>query len=79
MSIRFGLTSVPGEIESETGELGQIKQLDGTFITPPPDPPTYEEERAKYIRLIQEAQLLGEIEEVTRLQTEWQQVKATFA
>lgn len=31
-SIRIGKTIVDGEIESNIGELGQIKQLDGSFI-----------------------------------------------
>lgn len=38
---------VDGEIQSDTGELGQIMQPDGTFITPEPESvepvPTLEE------------------------------------
>ena len=33
-SIRLGKSIVDGEIQSDTGELGQIMQPDGTFITP---------------------------------------------
>jgi len=33
--IRDGDSIVEGEIESETGELGQIMQPDGTFISDP--------------------------------------------
>ena len=36
ISIRYGSEIVAGEIESELGELGQIMQEDGTFITPEP-------------------------------------------
>lgn len=39
---------------------------------------TLELERQRYIRLIQEAQILGETEEVERFQTEWKQVKLQF-
>lgn len=35
--------------------------------------------RQKYLQAIQEAQMLGEAEEVTRLQEEWQQKKAQYA
>jgi hypothetical protein len=38
VSIRFGDEIVEGEIQSDTGELGQIMQPDGTFITPEPEP-----------------------------------------
>lgn len=34
VSIRYDEEIVMGEIESETGDLGQIMQEDGTFITP---------------------------------------------
>ncbi|NLK87716.1 MAG: hypothetical protein GX279_09525 [Clostridiaceae bacterium] len=42
IAIHQGSTAVGQEIESETGELGQIMQLDGTFITPeiPSEPAT---------------------------------------
>lgn len=39
---------------------------------------TYEEEREKYIKKIKEADLLGEIEEVERLQKEWKEKKVKF-
>lgn len=35
VGIRYGSAIVSGEIESETGELGQILQGDGTFIEDP--------------------------------------------
>lgn len=35
--VRYGYSIVEGEIESEAGELGQIMQEDGTFITPEPE------------------------------------------
>ena len=38
IGIRNGSTIVEGEIESVAGELGQIMQKDGTFITPEPLP-----------------------------------------
>lgn len=34
--------------------------------------------RQKYLQAIQDAQMLGEAEEVIRLQDEWQQKKAEF-
>lgn len=39
IAIRYGPEIVEGEIESETGEIGQIRQEDGTFINPPPEEP----------------------------------------
>ena len=48
--IRTGESAVVGEIESNTGQYGQIMQPDGTFITPEPIPviltPTLEEQMA---------------------------------
>lgn len=38
VGIRFDTEIVEGEIESQEGELGQIMQSDGTFITPKPKP-----------------------------------------
>lgn len=38
VSIRHGAEIVDGEIQSETGEIGQIMQADGTFIAPEPEP-----------------------------------------
>lgn len=34
VSIRFGKSIVEGEIESVSGELGQIREASGIFITP---------------------------------------------
>jgi len=39
ISARDGASIVEGEIQSDTGEIGQIMQPDGTFITPEPVPP----------------------------------------
>ena len=39
VSVRYGSEIVAGEIESEQGEIGQIRQGDGTFINPPPEEP----------------------------------------
>lgn len=36
--VRTGETIVEGEIQSDTGECGDIMQPDGTFITPEPEP-----------------------------------------
>lgn len=38
VNVRFGSDIVPSEIQSDIGELGQIMQPDGTFITPEPLP-----------------------------------------
>ncbi len=50
VGIRFGPAIVPGEIQSDEGELGQIMLPDGTFITPEPEQinqtPTLEEQVA---------------------------------
>ena len=47
IGIRFGESIVEGEIQSDTGEIDQIMQPDGTFITPAVIPaipqPTIEE------------------------------------
>lgn len=37
-SVRFAATPVLGEIASSVGEIGQIQQADGSFITPIPTP-----------------------------------------
>jgi hypothetical protein len=37
IGIRDGINAVEGEIQSDIGDLGQIMQLDGTFITPEPE------------------------------------------
>lgn len=38
VSIRWANEIVEGEIQSDIGELGQIMQPDGSFITPEPEP-----------------------------------------
>ncbi len=40
ISVRLGAEILEGEIESTTGECGQIRQTDGIFITPEPALPT---------------------------------------
>ncbi len=34
ISIRCGAQAVEGEVKSDTGEIGQIMQSDGSFISP---------------------------------------------
>jgi len=34
VSVRYGVEIVEGDIQSDTGECGQIKMPDGSFITP---------------------------------------------
>ncbi|WEG18479.1 hypothetical protein PQ478_08350 [Alkalihalophilus pseudofirmus] len=43
ISLRYGSSIVGGEIESETGEIGQIRLGDGTFINPEPKTVKYQE------------------------------------
>lgn len=43
VSYRLAETIVDGEIESEIGEIDQIRQADGSFITPVPPPPTLDD------------------------------------
>lgn len=38
ISIRTGKTIVEGEIQSDTGDIGQIMQDDGTFVDTPIEP-----------------------------------------
>jgi len=38
ISTRIGPEIAPGEIGSDLGECGDIRQADGTFITPEPEP-----------------------------------------
>lgn len=52
ISIRYGQSIVEGEIQSDIGELGQIRQSDGTFITPEPTSVTPEptlEDKVNYL------------------------------
>lgn len=39
ISVRYGSEIVEGEIESEIGEIGQIRREDGTFVDPPQEEP----------------------------------------
>ena len=43
VSVRYGGEITEGEIQSDTGELGQIMQPDGTFIDAEPEPIIKEE------------------------------------
>jgi hypothetical protein len=43
IAIRYGSSIIDGEMQSDVGELGQILQADGTFITPAPPPPTLDD------------------------------------
>lgn len=58
ISIRFGKSIVDGEIQSDTGEIGQVRQPDGTFITPEPE-------------LVEPEPALDEIAAQTLLNTEY--------
>ena len=52
IGIRFGTSIVEGELQSETGELGQIMQPDGTFITPeaaPTEPQPTLDDKVNYL------------------------------
>jgi len=67
IAVRYGPSIVEGEIQSDTGEIGQIMQPDGTFIddpTPlPPPQPTIEEqiyaENLYQTALLEIQQMLG--------------------
>lgn len=37
-NIRYAKVIIEDEIQSDIGEIGQIMQIDGTFITPEPEP-----------------------------------------
>lgn len=57
ISIRYGPSIVDGEIQSDTGELGQIMMPDGTFIDPEPEQiPSQETIEEKLERLEQQLQ-----------------------
>ncbi|UWG96771.1 hypothetical protein LPY66_18120 [Dehalobacter sp. DCM] len=43
IATREGPSIAEGEIQSDIGELGQVMQSDGTFITPEPPPLTFDE------------------------------------
>lgn len=52
IGIRNGDEIAEGEIESSVGDIGQIMQPDGTFITPEPttiEPQTTLEDKINYI------------------------------
>lgn len=83
----IGVSSLAGEviqdnmIRIESFDLGLIERSfsNGVFgdIVPPP-PLTYDEQKQKYVKLISDAQILGDTEEVARLQAEWLTVKASY-
>jgi hypothetical protein len=76
VGIRTGISIVEGEIESVFGEIGQIMQLDGTFINPTIEPvvvkPTLEEQmiQLQQDNLILMDALAMTFEEVMMLRTE---------
>lgn len=58
ISIRQGIEIVPGEIESENGELGQLMQLDGTFIDDPvTEPCPYNPTNAEVAQLVSDLEV----------------------
>lgn len=76
ISVRIGTAIIEGEIESETGDCGQIMQEDGTFITPEPTPiahqPTLEErlEQLQQNNLILMDALATTFEEIINLKAQ---------
>lgn len=72
VQVRYGdsIRSDVGEIESETGEIRQIRQHDGTFIDPPNE---LEVLREQYTALIGVAGIEGNTAEVERLKAEYDQ------
>lgn len=58
LSIRIGQEIVEGEIQSDIGELGQIRQEDGTFITPETEvvTPHYQPTNAEIAQMISDLQ-----------------------
>lgn len=56
IGVREGPYIVDGEIQSDTGELGQIMQEDGTFITPDPEPQPYVPTNAEIAQMISDLQ-----------------------
>lgn len=57
--IRLGASIVQGEIQSDTGEIGQIMQPDGTFITPEPmpvEPTPYQPANSEIAQMISDLQ-----------------------
>lgn len=66
IGVRYGSEKLEGEVQSDLGELGQIMQTDGTFITPESLPiesqPTIEEQilyENKYQTMLLEMTTLG--------------------
>lgn len=58
IGIRHGAAIVPSEIQSDTGELGQIMQPDGTFIDDPNPPPIEKTELEKKVEQIMQDNLI---------------------
>lgn len=56
-SVRYGSKVVGNEIASATGNTGQIRQSNGTFITPAPNPVETETLEDKITRLEQQVQM----------------------
>lgn len=63
VSERIGPSIVPGEIESNTGKVGDMRQQDGTFITPEPELITEEAKETQLDRIEKKLdQLLSKFE-----------------
>lgn len=76
IAIRQGESLIEGEIESDVGEIGDIMQSDGSFLTPEPNPilqkPTLEErmEQLQQDNLILMDALAVTFEEVLNLKAQ---------
>jgi hypothetical protein len=55
-SVRKGDFIVPGEIQSDIGDVGQIMQADGTFVTPEPEAQPYIPNNAEIAQMISDLQ-----------------------
>ena len=58
VATRDGYQIVEGEIESETGELGQIMQTDGSFLDPEPTEPPEKQSVEEQLSELQEQNLV---------------------
>lgn len=62
ISVRNGFSALGREIESEVGEVGQIMQEDGSFITPEPSEPQVPEPTMRELKENQVAIMNGLID-----------------
>ena len=56
IGVRNGVAIADGEIESTIGNIGQIMQPDGSFITPNPEPQPYSPTNAEIAQMISDLQ-----------------------